>query len=347
MLTVQSTGNRAVRKLLPESAVNTAGFRTRNASNRVPCKSVASASGDSSRPVPGRRPADKHRQSAPGPSPTLSRRELGRRLRELRNGLGLTAEEVGEQLLFSATKISRLETGSRRASLRDVRDLCRLYHVADQAQVDELMDLARQAHQSEWWAQYEEPLFSPFLGLEQEATTITSYSMYHVPALLQTGDYARAIIRGIERKIAPDALSQRVEARLRRQQLLDQEVPPRYRVLLDEAVLHRQVGGLAIMRAQLDSMLAAIRNEKVTLQVITFEAGAHASTDSNVDFLEFGEGSHQRPVVFIEGLLSNRYMERPVDVERYREALEYLRDAALTPRDSTSLITRIRSAYKV
>jgi hypothetical protein len=73
----------------------------------------------------------------------------------------------------------------------------------------------------------------------------------------------------------------------------------------------------------------------------------HASTDSNVDFLEFGEGSHQRPVVFIEGLLSNRYMERPVDVERYREALEYLRDAALTPHDSTGLITKIRSAYKV
>ena len=337
----------------PERAVNTAGFRPGNGSKRVPCTSVASASGDSARPVSGRRAAAKHRQPAPGPSPTLSRRELGRRLRELRTGLGLTVEQVGAQLLCSATKISRLETGSRQASLRDVRDLCHLYQVTDQARIDELMDLANQARQAEWWTRYEErarqgtrPLFSPFLGLEQEAAAITSYSMYYVPALLQTADYARAIIKGIERKIAPDVLDQRVEARLRRQQLLEQEVPPRYRALLDEAVLRRQVGGLAIMRAQLDHMLAAIQGEKVTLQVITFEVGAHASTDSNFDFLEFGEDSHQRPMVYVEGLFNPRLLERPVEVERYREALEYLRDCALSPRDSTNLITKIRSAYK-
>jgi Domain of unknown function (DUF5753) len=219
--------------------------------------------------------------------------------------------------------------------------------VTDQAQVDELMDLARQARQAGWWTEYEEPVFSPFLGLEQEASAITSFSMYYVPALLQSSDYARSIIKGIERKITPDALNQRVEARLHRQRLLEQETPPQYRVLLDEAVLHRQVGGSAIMRTQLDSMLAAIRGEKVTLQVIPFDAGAHASTDSNFDFLEFGEDSHQRPVVYIEGLFSNRYLERPVEVERYREALEYLRDAALSPRDSISLINKIRSAHNV
>jgi transcriptional regulator with XRE-family HTH domain len=174
------------------------------------------------------------------------------RLRELRNRLGLTVEEVGEQLLCSATKISRLETGVRRASLRDVRDLCRIYQVTDQAQADELMDLARQAREAGWWTRYDEPVLSPLLGLEQEAVAITSFSMYHVPALLQSGDYARAIIKGIERKIEPDVLDQRVEARLHRQRLLEQEAPPRYRVLLDEAVLHRQVGGPAIMRAQLD-----------------------------------------------------------------------------------------------
>jgi transcriptional regulator with XRE-family HTH domain len=286
-------------------------------------------------------------ESAQGANPILRQRELGRRLRELRTGLGLTVEEVGSQLLCSATKISRLETGSRRASLRDVRDLSRLYQVTDQAQADELMDLARQARQVAWWTEYEEPVFSPLFGLEQEATVITSYSMYYVPALLQSSDYARSIIKGIERKISPDVLDQRVEARLHRQRLLELQTPPHYRALLDEAVLHRQVGSSAIMRAQLESMLAAIREEKVTLQVIPFDAGAHASTDSNFDFLEFGEDSHQRPVVYIEGLFTNRYLERPVEVERYREALEYLRDAALSPRDSIGLINKIRSAHKV
>ncbi len=267
------------------------------------------------------------------------------RLRELRNGLGLTVDDVAERLLCSATKISRLETGTRRASLRDVRDLCGIYGVTDQADADELMDLARQAREPGWWSKYDEPVLSPLLGLEQEAIAITSYSMYYVPALIQTSEYARAIIKGIERKIAPAALDQRVEARLRRQNLLEQETPPRFRALLDEAVLRRQVGGPAVMQVQLDKILKSATAEQVTVQVVPFDAGAHASTDSNFVFLEFGENSPQRAVVFVEGLFSNRYKERPIEIERYREALEYLRDAALSPRDSTSLITEIRSMH--
>jgi transcriptional regulator with XRE-family HTH domain len=267
-------------------------------------------------------------------------------LRELRNGLGLTVEEVAEQLMCSATKISRLETGSRRASLRDVRDLLLLYRVSSQVQADELMALARAARQPGWWMQYEEPVFSPLLGLEQEAVAITSYSMYHVPALLQSEDYARAIIKGIERQIQPAALDQRVAARLHRQLLLDRETPLRYRALLDESVLRRQVGGPAVMRAQLAKLLMLIENEKATVQVIRFDAGAHASIDSNFDLLEFGEKSQQRPVVYVEGLFTNRYQERPVEIERYREALEYLRDAALSPRDTVPLIAGARDAMR-
>jgi transcriptional regulator with XRE-family HTH domain len=295
--------------------------------------------------VPSRQRA-RRPEAAQGANPTLRQRELGMRLRELRNGLGLTVEEVGEQLLCSATKISRLETGARRASLRDVRDLCRIYQVADQSEADELMDLARQAREAGWWTQYDEPVLSPLMGLEQEAVAITSFSMYYVPALLQSGDYARAIIKGIERKIEPGVLNQRVEARLHRQRLLDQDTPPRYRVLLDEAVLHRQVGGPAVMHAQLDRILACARDEKAAVQVIPWDIGAHAGADSNFDFLEFGEGSLQSPVVFVEGLFSNRYQERPVEIARYREAIEYLRDAALSPRDSTSLIEKIRNTHK-
>jgi transcriptional regulator with XRE-family HTH domain len=281
-----------------------------------------------------------------GTSPTLRQRELGLRLRELRHALGLTVEEVGERMLCSATKISRMETGVRRASLHDVRELCRIYQVTEQAEVDQLMDLARQAREAGWWTQYDDPVLSPLLGLEQEAVAVTSFSMYHVPALLQSADYARAIIKGVERKIEPAMLDQRVEARLRRQQLLEKDVPPRYRVLIDEAVLHRQVGSPAVMQAQLDRLLAYIPNEKATIQVIPWNAGAHASVDSNFDFLEFGESSPQPPIVYVEGLFSSRYLERPAEIARYSEAIEYLRDAALNIRDSTSLIHKIRGTHK-
>src|SRR5579859_2564335 len=187
----------------------------------VECGSVASASGDGQKQSPDTEKASGRSGGPAGANPTVRQRELGMRLRGLRNGLGLTVEDVAERLLCSATKISRLETGSRRASLRDVRDLCGVYQVTDQAQAAELMDLAAKAREPGWWTQYDEPALSPLLGLEQEAVAITFYSMYYVPGLLQTSDYARAIIRGIERKIDPDVLNQRVEARLRRQELLD------------------------------------------------------------------------------------------------------------------------------
>jgi transcriptional regulator with XRE-family HTH domain len=327
-------------------AGNMTGFLTaRTHGDRVASEIMASASGDGRRSAPGRRPTARRPEIPEDANPTLRRRELGRRLRELRKGLGLTVEDVGEQLLCSATKISRLETGARRASLRDVRDLCRLYQVTDETETERLMALARQALEPGWWTKYEESFLTPLLGLEQEAVAITSFSMYYVPGLLQTGDYARAIIKGIERKIEPDALERRVEARLHRQLLLEKETPPQYRALLDEAVLRRQVGGSMTMQGQLDKMLACVRDEKAVIQVIPFEAGAHEGADSYFDLLEFGDDSQQRPVVFIESLISNRYFERPVEIMRYREALEFLRDTALSPRDSTSLITKIRNAH--
>jgi transcriptional regulator with XRE-family HTH domain len=306
---------------------------------------MASARGDGQRPSPQDGPSRRGREGAQGGNPTVRQREVGIRLRALRVGLGLTVEDVGERLLCSATKISRLETGARRISLRDVRDLCQIYGVTDQAEVDGLMSLARQAREPGWWTQYDDLRLDPYVGLEQDAVAITSFSMYYVPSLLQTGDYARAIIKGIARRIDPRILDQRVEARLRRQQLLEKENPPRYRALLDEAVLYRQVGGLAVMEVQLDKLLKCAEDEVVSIQVIPFDAGAHAAADSNFDLLEFGGQTLQGPVVYVEGLLSQIYQERPAEIERYREAIEHLRDSALNARDSMALIAKRRGAH--
>ena len=279
-----------------------------------------------------------------GTSPTVRQRELGKRLRELRGQHEMTVEDVAEKLLCSATKVSRLETAVRRPSLRDVRDLCVLYGV-DEATSAELMSLARGAREQGWWTQYEDLDLDPYIGLEQEAAAITCFSMYYMPALLQTEDYAQAIIKALAPKIEPAIHQQRVEVRMRRQERLDGTNRPRYRVLLDEAALRRRVGSPALMAAQLGKVLEAARSDKVTIQVITFDTGAHAAADVFFVLLEF-EDANLSPVVFIEGLTGNQYIERKADIARYREAIEYLRDSALSPRDSLSLIAEVQKAYQ-
>jgi len=279
-----------------------------------------------------------------GTNPTVRQRELGMRLRGLRNERGMTVEDAAKALLCSATKISRLETGARRPSLRDVRDLCVLYEI-DEAASAQFMSLARGAREQGWWRQYEDLNLDPLIGLETEADAITCYSMNYIPGLLQTEDYAQAIIKTIAPKMDPAIVRQRTEARMRRQQLLENADRPRYRVLLDEAVMRRGVGGSVLMVAQLDKVLEAARMGKVILQVIPFSAGAYVAADGYFVLLEFDEDSDLWPVVFIEGLSGNQYLEHRSDIARYRETIEYLRARALEPRESVELVTRARELY--
>jgi transcriptional regulator with XRE-family HTH domain len=273
-------------------------------------------------------------------SPTVRQRELGMRLREIRSAKGLTVEEVAKELLCSPTKVSRMETGARRQSLRDVRDLCQLYELGPETSA-ELMELTRQARQPGWWTEFDDTkVYYPFIGLEQDATAITAFGMYFVPALLQTPDYARALVRGIVPKIGADVLEERVKVRMRRQELLSTPAVPRYRALIDEAVLRRQVGGADVMKAQLEHLALLAEGGRVNIQVIPFGAGAYAAADSNFDFLEFG-GSDLPDLVVVEGLTQQTYLERAADIERYGESLEYLRDTAMNLKDSVKLIREV------
>jgi transcriptional regulator with XRE-family HTH domain len=256
----------------------------------------------------------------------------------------MTVEHVANELLCSATKVSRLETGARRPSLRDVRDLCALYGLDEPTSV-ELMSLARGAREQGWWTKYEDLNLDPYIGLEQEAVAITCYSMSYIPGLLQTASYADNIIRAVAPKMDERIAGQRVEARLRRQQVLEKPNRPRYDVLLDEAVMHRGVGGPGVMAAQLDKVLEIIRRRRATVQVIPFSAGAYAAVEGYFALLEFGENSDLWPVIFVEGLSANQYLERKADIARYRETVEYLRDRALNLRRSAELIMKIRDNY--
>jgi transcriptional regulator with XRE-family HTH domain len=274
----------------------------------------------------------------PEPNPTVRQREIGMRLRQLRTGLGLTVEDVATRLLCSATKVSRLETGTRRASLRDVRDLCQIYQL-DEPDTAEFMELAREARQAGWWTRFPDLNLTPYIGFEHEAIGITAFSMYSIPALLQTTSYAEALN---SRAAGIDSAGQakRIEALLRRQQILERDSPPRYRALLDEAVLHRQVGGRSVMAAQLNKILDLTHAGQVTVQVIPFDVGAHGAADSNFELFEFGKDTLP-PIVFVEGLISNLYQERPAEIERYRLTADYLRDVSLNPRDSVKLMNSL------
>lgn len=276
-------------------------------------------------------------------APTLHQRELGMLLRSLRVERGLTVEEVAGKLLCSPSRIRQLEVAANVPTMGDLRDLRTLFKLDDPT-VDRLTELAREAKQQGWWAEYQD-LGVPYIGLEQHASSITSYTMSYLPALLQTGKYARAIITAIAPRIEPRILEQRVEARLRRQHVLNGKNPPSYVVLLDEAVLHRPVGGRAVMREQLDKVLTMIQKQTVYIQIVPFERGAGAAQDSNFVLLQFSEPDPSS-AVYVEGLSAYHFLEDKKDVDRYVEAVERLKQSALNLGDSVQRIAQVRDSYR-
>ncbi len=275
-------------------------------------------------------------------SPTLRRRELGALLRARRTALGLTVDQVAAELLCSPSKVSRMETGQRGATARDIRDLCDLYGIADQAERDHLTTLAREGKQQGWWQSYELP-HSTFVGLEQEARSMRIYHSAVVPGLLQTGDYVRAIHEAWTPEFQREVIDQRIEERLTRQRLLDQSEPPRIEIVMDEAVLHRPVGGRGAMREQLDAILAAAGRPNVTVQILPFEVGAHPALESDFIILEFARPTPS--IVYVEGLVGPIYLERAQDVQRYLQVFDRLRAISSSPKDSADLIVKVRDSY--
>lgn len=277
-------------------------------------------------------------------SPTLRRRELGARLRSLRLNQGLTVEQVAEQLLCSPSKVSRMETGQRGATLRDVRDLCRIYGVTDQAQITHLMDLSREGKQQAWWQSHELDYFATYVGLEAAATSLCYYQSSIVPGLLQTVDYARAMYKGgLPAEFTPERSDELIKVRLRRQQVLTREQPLQLLTVFDEAVLRRVVGGTEVMSAQLQRLIEAANMPNVTLQVIPYNAGAHPAMDNMFNILEFGDVAPS--VVYVEGLMGWLYIEREHEVARYQQIFDYLCTIALDPQETIDFMSEVGARY--
>ena len=276
-------------------------------------------------------------------SPTVRRRELGALLKALRNTKGWTAEYVAERLVMSTSKLSRLETGQRGASARDVDDLCDLYEVDDE-QRQHLLGLASEGKQRAWWQSQAMP-YSTYVGLEAEAKSISDYGLGIVPGLLQTADYARAIVRAAVPRWVPEVVDQRVQIRMARQQLLRSDGAPRFEAVVDESVLHRVVGSPAVMQAQLERLLELSNLPNVTVRVIPYEAGALPAGNNKFIMLGFALPTVS-DVVFIEGLTGHLYLDDPRDVEIYSATFRTLVDLSAGPEATRDIIAAMIPGYR-
>jgi transcriptional regulator with XRE-family HTH domain len=276
-------------------------------------------------------------------SPTVRRRELGAVLKALRTEKGLTAEQVAQRLMVSPSKISRLETGQRGASARDVSDLCKLYGI-DGDQRQQLLQFARETKEKTWW-QRSALNDLTYLGLEDAATSISDYGLGIMPGLLQTRDYARAIVQAALPKWVPEEVEQRVEARMIRQGILVRDNPPHFEAVVDESVLHRVVGSPAVMRAQLERLLELSELTNVRLRVIPYDAGALPAGNNKFIVLGFAQPA-VADVVFVEGLTGDLYLDDPRDVETYNITFRALAQMAADPESTREIITAMIPTYR-
>jgi transcriptional regulator with XRE-family HTH domain len=280
---------------------------------------------DQARNMPARAPADRPLVGARS-GPMALRIALGAHLRRLREANRITPSQAGEAIRATHSKISRLERGRSGAKQRDVADLLTLYGVTDEAEREELLDLARQASTPGWWQQYNDILprwFELYVGLERAASIIRTYELQFVHGLLQTEDYARAVILIANAHASAEEIDRRVSVRMKRQQLLTQPDAPELWTVLDEAVLRRPPGGPGVMRAQLEHLLELTGLPNVTLQIVPFSVGPHAAAGGPFTILRFPEPDLP-DLVYLEQLNSAQYLGHPDDVIDYVTVMDQL-----------------------
>lgn len=274
-------------------------------------------------------------------SPTLRRRELGTRLRELRQARGKTAEDVARTLMVSTTKITRLETGARGVNLRDIRDLCDYYEVSPDER-EHLMSLARESREDSWWQHYD-LLHPTYVGLETAATSIADFKSDIITGLLQTERYSRAVLETTLPDPSEAKIEQTVESRQLRQRRLTDDPPLELWAVIHEAALRTHVGGPDVMREQLDALVERAAQPNIDIQLLPFSAGAHPALLSAFVILHFQEDVPD--IVYVEGLLGEHYLQARPDLVRYRRVFDQLRAMAVAPKDSAARMAAIAKSF--
>jgi transcriptional regulator with XRE-family HTH domain len=277
-----------------------------------------------------------------GSGPTVRRILLGSRLRRLRERNGVSREVAGYHIRGSESKISRLELGRVGFKKRDVEDLLTLYGVVDDAEREQVLALVREANQQGWWQPYAGILpswFPPYIDLEESASLIRTYEFQVVPGLLQTEDYARAVMShrpGMPKNV----IDGRVDVRMHRQKLLTRPDGPRLWIVVDEAALCRHIGGRRVARAQIAHLLELTDHPALTLQVMPFAAGGHAADGGAFTMLRFPDPD-LTDIIYQERLTGAAYLDKREDVDEYTMAMNQLCHDSATPDKTVDILHKI------
>lgn len=278
-------------------------------------------------------------------APTVLRMILGRRLQEMRLGAGASLEDAAKALRVKTLTIRRLEKAEVALKPLYVEKLLETFG-ADRQEIDEFVDLAEQANKPGWWHSYRDVVpswFTAYVSLETGAKTLRTYEPQYVTGLMQTPDYAHAVLRGGLPNGSEEEVARRVELRLRRQSLLEREDAPTLWVVMEEAVLHREVGSPQVMREQIERLLDVSERPHISLDIVPFAAGAHVGACAPFTYFRFEE-PELPDIVYSEILSASVYLDQRADVVSHLEA--HSRMALLTSsEDSKALLNRMRKEY--
>lgn len=274
--------------------------------------------------------------------PTVRQRRLASQLRRLRTEAELSRENVEERTGVNEGTLYRIETARSRPQKRTLIALLDLYEVTGTLRA-ELLSIAKSADDQGWLRPYHAELpeeYAAYISFEAEAKAVRNYESLYVPGLLQTEDYARAAIHGTDPTIVHAAVEQRVQARVERQERLAGESPVEMWAIMDEAAVHRMVGGPAVMRAQLAHLAEAVGQPNVTLQVISYDAGAHPGMPGSFVYMEFPD-PYDLDLVYVDTLAGDLFLETDADLRVYSSMFNHLRAMALSPAHTTRLISTL------
>jgi transcriptional regulator with XRE-family HTH domain len=281
------------------------------------------------------------------PAPSLRLRRLAAELRNLRSARALTREEVTERTGINAATLYRIETGRTRPQVRTLMALLELYGVAEPER-GELLALSRNSSEQSWLRSFPAELpdaYTTYIAFEGEASSLLNYESLFIPGLLQTRDYARAALqRGIP-AATKEEIQRLVEARLSRQAVLIRDPPLRLWTIIDEAALHRPVGGPDVMAAQLEHLAGSAELSRVTLQVLPYDVGGHPGMAGAFAILQFGDPLGG-DVVYIESHAGDLFLESDIDISRFTVIFQHLQALALPPERSVSFLRRAASDQK-
>ncbi|MBE1574884.1 helix-turn-helix domain-containing protein [Amycolatopsis roodepoortensis] len=273
--------------------------------------------------------------------PTARRMILGSQLRRMREDAGITRQEAGYSIRGSESKISRLELGRVGFKERDVADLLTMYGMTDPAERQQFLDMVKESNEPGWWRRYGDLMpswFNDLVGLEEAAARIQVWEPLYVTGLLQTEDYARAIMSHGRKDMVNEQVDRRVALRMRRQKMLSRPDAPRLWLVLDESVLYRPIGDREVLKGQIDHLLEMIQQPNISVQVLPFDRSGY-SADSAFSLLRFAEEELPN-IAYTEYLTGAHYIDKREEIERYSRALDMLAVDAETPDRSRQMLMK-------